>query len=212
MNIGIQLDIDFSLLRFPLFLFIFSFIISIAIVKVSDYYETQARQHNIEQKKRQQQADERFKETQEALSIAQDFYPDFQKLEQHHFLTAEQRLNDWIKVLRNMQNELELPGRLNPRDTENRIYHVPGIPVSKGFKVQLWSSSFDLPLLHMNDFFRFIKSIARQQTNRLYTFKSCSINRLHALNYKWKKSPGKKNLEAHCDLHWYTAEVKDDME
>jgi hypothetical protein len=143
-------------------------------------------------------ARDKYRTVDEEEAMIEDYYPQFQALENQGIIGAERRLN-WIENLRRADEALKLP-RLAYSINTRKLFTAE-FPLADGaFRPYSSEMTLTLGLLHGRDLFELLDRLD-QSTQGLYSVDFCELLRQ-------RDSPGTSATEVHvtgkCKLRWYT--------
>ena len=191
-------DINFSLLRDRLLIFVASLLVCGVLLALSYYLIAESRELN-----RQVGSTARsYKNSTTALfankALVEKFYGGFKEISDEGFLDKEKRLV-WIETLEGTAKRLQLSSLGYQIDPQKKVgserFAIPA-------NVELFQStlSFETSLLHEGDLVALIDDLA-QVSSGLLVLEHCQISRKNE-NLLLSKE---HNFTSICNLSWYTA-------
>lgn len=146
-----------------------------------------------------QAARRRYSTLDEQQRLIEQYYPQYQALEQAGVVGAEQRLN-WIETLGNLARGLKIP--VMRYEISSQEEFQPGFAVSQGaFKVFATEMRLTTGLLHEGDLPAIITAL-NEAASGLFTVSGCSMSRSTTTVIK-KNDPRVPTVNAQCQLRWY---------
>ncbi|NKB36379.1 MAG: hypothetical protein GKR93_04310 [Gammaproteobacteria bacterium] len=199
-------DIDWSILRGAIIIFIFSLLLSGGLLAGSFYFKENMHKEYMKNNAMFKSISNRYFAVDEEEKQIKEYYPLFVELYNKGVIGREQRLN-WIEVLREADEELGILG-LN-YDIRSQEAYRPGFQVDLG-TYQLFRSimNLNMQLLHEEDLFRLFELLDKRALGA-YNVSSCNIT------VKGKKiidDPGVANLNVECELIWHTIKLNNGKE
>jgi hypothetical protein len=147
---------------------------------------------------------EQYLSVDEDMRIIREKYPRFIDLYNKGVVGRENRLN-WLETLRSAAAGIKMPGlryEIKAQETNNPPYLVN---VSTGnFQVYSSKMQLSLGLLHEYDLSALLDDLSKRATG-LYSVSSCKMTR--AGEGPIVMDPAKPNINAVCDLDWYTVNL-----
>ncbi len=199
-------NIDWSVLRGALTIFIIVLAVSIAI-GISAYYFNVA----MEREYRSEQADfsrisNRYLKVDEQEILIRDYYPRFIDLYQQGVVGGERRL-DWLEALQQVTDNLKIPGLRY--EIESQQKSQGGWPISTG-KFQVYSSNMKITLdmPHEVDLLRLLDRLEQRKTG-LFSVTDCELSRRAA---EIDLTPTRTNVSASCNIKWYSLKLSNGEE
>ncbi len=198
--------IDWSIIRASLISIIVCLIVSSALVWGSNFFAQQMNKEYLRNNAQFKAISRRYLAIDEEEGLISDFYPQFVKLYEKGIIGKERRL-DWIDILRDAGEVIKLPA-LNYKIDSQNIY-TPEYATNLG-RYKLYSSrmSLQMKLLHEGDLFNLFKYLDAG-ANGLFRVSSCNFS---GNSTKITDDPTAANIEANCDLDWYTIKLADGNE
>ncbi|MFQ5659985.1 MAG: hypothetical protein ACE5GZ_06130 [Gammaproteobacteria bacterium] len=198
--------IDWTVIRGPLVTIIVCLSISGLLISGSFYFKNRMKKEFNLNNARFQSISRRYLAVDEEKKLVNNYYPEFINLYDRGIIGKERRLN-WIEVLRNAGTAINLPSLSYEIKSQN-VYN-PAFSVNKG-RYQLYKSnmSLNMQLLHEGDLFNLFEALDKQAKGA-YSINTCKLSsNSDVIN----EDPGKANLNAKCDLEWFTIKLADGTE
>ena len=191
-------DIDWSILRGALIFLGAALVISVALLVGSEYIWVQASDAHDSERRQLNSVRSQYQSLDDERRLIEDYLPKFEELETKGIIGPEHRLN-WVEALRQAAALVKPPG-LRYQIYEQEEY-TPEFPVEVG-ALKLYGSDMrlEIGLLHEGDLPAVLR-VLRRQAQGVYSVRDCTLTRVEA---ELKKDPKKANLNATCDLTWFT--------
>lgn len=194
-------NIDWSVLRGALVIFIVALSVSAVIGSASYYFR-----NSMQQDYRKAQADfnrisSKYLQIDEQDATIKAYYPRFVKLHEQGVIGTERRL-DWLESLQRVTDTLEIPGL--SYEIASQQQSKINWPIETG-SFELYSSTMklNLEMLHEADLLRLIDRLG--QTNAgFFSLTDCSMSRRSTEIHVDSLSP---NVTANCNLEWYSIKL-----
>ena len=196
-------NIYLKLLGGSIAVFVFSTLVSGALVYGAHYFQKQMLQEYNRANAAFQSISSRYLAVDEEEKLIRNHLPEFIRLYNNGVIGDEQRLN-WIEVLRAIGDEINLPSL--SYQIESQQPYTPAYPLNMG-KFKLFSSKMllNMQLLHEGDLFRILEGLDTVAKGS-YSISSCSINQTSA---EISDDPDAANISARCELLWFTLKLAD---
>ena len=193
-------DIDWKILRGAIATLVISISISGTLIYLSMYFQDRMYREFTRNELRFQSISKRYLAVDEEEKLIKKYYPRFVELYKKGVIGKEQRLN-WIEVLRTAGMQIQVPTltyQIESQDT-----YKPGYSVTLG-KFRLYSSkmTLNMRLLHEGDLFNILNEL-NKNANGIYSLNSCRLSK----NSKIVESADAPNINAECDLQWFTIKL-----
>jgi len=199
-------NIDWSIIRGSLISLIISLIVSGGLVGGSYLFAQKMNKEYLRNNAQFKAISLRYLAIDEEEGLISDYYPQFVKLYEKGVIGKERRL-DWIEILRDAGNEIKVH-TLNFKIDSQNIY-VPEYAINLGhFKLYSSKMSLDMQLLHEGDLFNFFQYLD-EGANGIYGVSSCNFT---GKSVEISDDPTVANIEAKCDLDWYTIKLANGKE
>ncbi len=196
-------DIDWSILRGALIIFLISLLIGTSLVAGSWYFKEEMLAKYNRNKWQFQAVSRQYLAVDEEERLIREYYPEFSTFFERGIIGREQRLN-WIESLRASGDRIKLPSvkyTISSQDT-----YSPGFLVSSGnFKLYASSMKLSLSLLHEGDLLRLLDDLDRYALGT-YSVSKCRFKRLTQVI---QRNATKGNISADCDLLWFNIKNSD---
>ncbi len=146
-----------------------------------------------------------YRAAQDDRVLYEQYVQRFAELQDRGVIGEEQRLA-WVELLREINDQLKLPVlryEIHPRQPLP-IDH----PQPRDEKLLAYETSMTLSLgvLHEGDLFT-VEHLLRERAQGLFETRGCEILRPDR-NAPVQFNPRLANLEAHCQLSWYTVQIE----
>ena len=190
-------NIDWSVLRSALIIFLITGAVGGAIV-ISGYYYHQSM--NDEYRRAQSQfkrVSERYLKVDEQEGLIRKYYPEFNNLYKQGVIGDERRL-DWLESIQQVTDSLKIPGLRF--EVGSRQMGQNEWPINTG-TFQLYSSNMkvDLNMLHELDLLRLLDRMQRLRTG-FFSVSDCKMSRDDDIDI----SASEANVTASCNIKWYS--------
>ena len=201
-----QSNIEFSMIRGALFIFVISILIAALMIGFSYYFRGEMFADFQKNKYKFQDISQRYLAVDQEEKNIREFYPDYSKLYDEGIIGREHRLN-WIEVLRNSGREIKMPS-VDYQITSQTEYDNQ-FPLSQGnYKIYVSSMDLNLQLLHEGDLLQLMDNL-NQQAKGLFSIRSCELIRKSDII---KRSTTTNNIDAKCKLDWFNIKKMDGTE
>lgn len=199
------MDIDWQRLRKPLIVIILVLSVSIGLVWHSYYLLNQTQADKIKAETALKNVENLQEESQIALEILQQSYPNFQRLKQQGVMAdeQEQRLY-WLNRLHQLKEQFKLK-QLSYRFSQQKTYVLPQLLWDQRFHLYVTDMDLDFNLQHSQDLLNFVQTLA-QEKPALLKLQSCILQRKHTLQQALQQHDS-ANLQAHCRLQWFMVDI-----
>ena len=175
--------------------------LAVALYVASTYFKNEMRDEYRAEHARFRAISQRYLSVDEQERIIREEYPRFVALYDDGIVGAERRL-DWLEGVRVTRDNLGLP-HLNLR-MESQQPAEPGFPVpSGGLELKSSRMQLTLGLVHEGDLLRFFDAL-ESQTPGLFSVERCALTRRQP---EIVIDGAERNLDASCELSWYTLEL-----
>lgn len=199
-------DIDWSILRGAIIIFMISLLFSGALISGSWYFKDEMLKKYNASKKRFQAISGQYLTVDEQERKISQYHPLFLKLYDDGVIGGEQRLN-WIETLKDAGDRIRLPA-LRYEINSQGVYN-PGYAVNTGnFKVYRSGMHLRLDVLHEGDIFQVLHDLDNKAQG-IYSVTGCKMLR--------RKGGSIENIETaniltECTLDWFTIKKSDGSE
>lgn len=199
-------DIDWSILRGAIIIFMISFLFSGALISGSWYFKGEMLKKYNASKKRFQAISSQYLTVDEQERKISQYHPVFLKLFDAGVIGGEQRLN-WIETLRDVGERIKLPALRYEIDSQD--VYTPGYSINTGsFKVYRSGMQLRLDLLHEGDMFKVLHDLDKRAQG-IYSVKGCKMLRRRGGSIE---NIEKANILTECTLDWFTIKKSDGSE
>lgn len=201
-----KLNIEWSVIRGALGVFSLCVIVSVLLLAGTFHFRNaMKRDYEVHDNQFKAVSREYFNVDVDERIIA-DHYPKFIELYNEGVIGEEKRL-DWIETLEKAKTTLKVPELSYQIDTRKR--YQPDFPLATGpYEIYTSGMKLDMGVLHENDLKSLLDSLDRAASG-LYSVEKCELSRKHktiALD------PDKANLNADCNLLWYSIKLSGNRE
>lgn len=194
-------DLDWSVLRGAISLFVICLIISAVLLGASIYYRDAMRSEYNNHQTRFRDISRKYLAVDQEERMVEQYYPRFVELYQRGIVGAEQRLN-WLESLQAAGERVKLPSLRYQIDAQEQF--SPEFPVATGaFQIFASTMKLDLGLLHEGDLFMLLGELNREARG-IYSVSNCKLRRVQE---QIKFEPERPNLNAQCELKWFTVNM-----
>lgn len=196
-------NIYLKILGGSIIVFVISILVSGSMVFGANYFQKRMLQEYNRSNAAFQSISNRYLAVDEEERLIKSYLPDFVRLHENGIIGDEQRLN-WIEVLRAVGDEINLPS-LNYQ-IESQQPYTPAYPLNMG-KFKLFSSKMllNMRLLHEGDLFHILEKLDAAARGS-YSISSCTLNQSST---EISDDPGAGNIDARCELLWFTIKMAD---
>lgn len=196
-------DIDWKVLRGSLIALVVSLAVSASLLSGSFYFEKKMNTEYVNNNAQFQSISRRYLAIDEEEKLIKKYYPIFIDLYNQGVLGKEHRLN-WIEVLKSSGDRIKLPS-LNYQVASQNTY-TPAFSANLG-RYQLYAStmSLSMQLLHEGDLFELFESLDTE-ANGIYNTSNCRLDRSSSTI---TDNPNAANVNAKCELTWFTINLAD---
>lgn len=199
-------NIEFSVIRSALFIFIISILIAALMVGFSYFFRSEMHTELTKNKIQFQSISQRYLAVDQEEKNIREFYPGYSRLYDQGVIGREHRLN-WIEVLRNSGNQILLPS-LDYQISSQEEYDNT-FPLNHGaYKIYVSSMDLNLKLLHEGDLLVLMNELNEKATG-LFSIRSCELMRKNDII---KRSTTNSNIDAKCKLDWFNIKKQDGTE
>lgn len=191
-------DIDWGILRGALIFLCAALVVSGALFAGGQYIWHQATEGHEAERRSLISVRSQYQALDDERRLIEDYLPRFEELDAKGIIGEEHRLN-WVEALRDAASRVKLPG------LRYQIYkqeeYTPEFPIETG-TLRLYGSDMNLEisLLHEGDLPALLR-VLKRQAQGVYSVRACTVVRADS---ELHKDPKKPNLEATCDLTWFT--------
>ena len=199
-------ELDWSVIKVSVIIFILVLIVSIAMVSGSWMFKKDMLSQYKRNKLRFTSVSQQYLAVDEDERIIRKYYPEFIELYRRGIVGREHRLN-WIETLRVASEHVKLPGLTYSISPQKK--YSPGFSVNLG-KFSLYSSTMKLNInmLHEGDLSRLIKDM-NEHAEGIFTVTECNFTRP---NKDLIESRDAVNIRADCELQWLNIRSSDGSE
>lgn len=163
----------------------------------NEYDQNQTAFRDISQKYLSVDGDER---------IIKKHYPRFIELYNRGIIGSEKRLN-WVETLESAGKFIKLPAMRYQIDS--RKIFEPDFELTTGaYNLYATNMTLSLGLLHEIDLAKLISELNKDATG-LFNIKQC---RFRKTNKRLETDPEKSNINAECELQWYSLNLSEGQE
>ena len=199
-------DIDWSILRGSIMIFMASLLFSGALISGSWYFKGEMLNKYNASKKRFQAISSQYLTVDEQERKISQYHPLFLNLYDIGVIGGEQRLN-WIETLRDAGERIRLPALRYEIDSQD-VYN-PGYTINSGnFKVYRSGMHLRLDLLHEGDIFQVLHDLDKKALG-IYSVTGCKMLRRRG---GLIENIEKANILTECTLDWFTIKKSDGSE
>ena len=199
-------DIDWTILRGAIIIFMISLMFSVALVFGSWYFKGEMLNKYNASKKRFQAISREYLTVDEQERKISQYHPVFLKLFENGVIGGEQRLN-WIETLRDAGDSIKLPALRYEIDSQD--VYTPGYSLNTGnFKVYRSGMHLRLDVLHEGDIFRVLSELDKKALG-IYSVTGCKMLRRRG---GLIENIDKANILTDCTLEWFTIKKSDGSE
>ena len=194
-------DIDWSILRGALIIFLTCLTISGGLLYASFYFKNEMNNEFRRNDAMFRSISSKYFAVDEEETQIKNYYPLFVDLYNKGVIGRERRLN-WIEVLRNAGDEINIPGL--SYEIKSQEVHQPKFAVTLGkFKLYRSVMNLKLQLLHEGDLFRLFSAL-NEHALGAYNVSTCSIS---TLGSTITENVNKGNVDVSCELTWHTIKL-----
>ncbi|MDX1519965.1 MAG: hypothetical protein R3318_07565 [Gammaproteobacteria bacterium] len=198
-----QGNVEWPAIRGAVIVFCIILLISGGMIGATLYFKHQVQLEFNRNKAMFQSISQRYLAVDQEENMIHEYYPKYVELLEQGIIGRERRLN-WIEVLRAFGEETRVP-MLNYR-ISSQNEHPFEYPVDMGqFRIYSSSMKLDLKLLHEGDLINLLNTI---ETNSL-GLSSVDQCKLRRSRNKTVFDVNKPNLEASCEINWFTIKKSD---
>lgn len=191
-------DIDWQVLRGGIAALSVTLVLVAGVVLGGAWFKSGMQTAYEKDQRRFMATSRRYLALDEEERIIREYYPRFQELERAGLIGEEKRL-DWTETLRQVSAELKLPSlsyAIAPRD----IYQPPVDIQVAGYQPFASSMRLSAGLVHAEDLLRLFEALERRARG-LFNVEGCTLTRTATAG---GESPERANVNADCDLKWFT--------
>lgn len=194
-------DIDWRVLRGALMLLGISILVCAALVYAGVHYGEIAANEMTNQRRQLISVRGEYQALDDEQKLMETYLPQYVALEDRGVIGKERRL-DWIETLRAVAKEGRLTSlryELFPQDE-----YTPEFPLPEGqYKVFSSGMRLDVGLLHEGDLAFLLRRLQKNSTG-IFTLSKCSLRRKFS---EVKIDPKAVNIDASCELRWFTVKL-----
>lgn len=199
-------DIDWTILRGALIIFLISLLIGISLVVGSWYFKEEMLSNYNKNQWQFQAVSRQYLAVDEEERLIREYFSKFLMLFERGILGREQRLN-WIETLSASGDRIELPSLRYAISSLNT--YSPDFPINSGnFKLYASNMKLNLNLLHEGDLIRLLSDLDRHALGT-YSVSKCQFNRT---TEEIQKNATKGNISTECELQWFNIKNPDGSE
>ena len=198
-------EIDWGVLRGAIIFLVVAVIVCVGLLYAGTHFTEIAVNELRQVKSGLFQVRSEYQTIDDEKRIIETYLPQYRELEESGIIGNEQRLS-WVESLRRSAKTIKLPAlryELSPQEEYAAEFPLPG----GAYKVYSSNMVIDAGLLHEGDLFALLRELNRSAVG-LFTVSKCY---LRGSPGGIRMEPKSKNVDARCDLRWYTIEqAKDD--
>ncbi len=199
-------DIDWSLLRSPLLMFVFVVCIAGTLIGGSWYYQKHTQDAQQEAKATLEKMTVEHEKSQQALAVYESFADKFEQLQKHHFLQAEERRNQWIERIPDLAHWQDFFTIAHLQSEPAQNYLVSGVQMEEDFNIRVWKLRLHIYILHMGNLLDFFDHLYARYDDGLYNIQECEMKLKNTVN--WQDNIKQAGLEGYCLLQWHTGDIQ----
>jgi hypothetical protein len=187
-------------LRAPLVVLALTLAAGAAMVDYSGQSREQAQGRLEQLKTAQMLARQQSLKSGEEMNTIMRYLSDYRRLRQEGFIGTERRL-DWLDALAAANARARLFGTEYSIDAQQP--YAGELPGNARLQLRQSSMKLRLALLHEGDLARFLDHLAARHAG-LFSVNDCDLHRLAGAGPDSAPPGGQPNLQAECQLVWYT--------
>ena len=194
-------EIDWVVLRGALILLVVALIVSVTLIYGGVHFGEQMSREIGTERRQLTSVRSQYQTIDDEQRVIELYLPQYEVLAERGIVGKEHRLS-WVETLKAVAEEVKVPSlryELYPQEE-----YVAEFPLRQGvYKVYSSEMRLDMGLLHEGDLPVVLRELQRKATG-LFTVSRCQLIRSSQLV---TMQPKAKNINASCQLKWYTIEA-----